>query len=121
MASASRGICRPSADAAAVGRGQAQAHADGGGLAGAVRADHAQAFAGRDLERQVVDHGGVAVALAQVAGVEQGWGGGAVQQSRQKDMSAEVQAIVGPLLDYDYRAEAALALTPRWPSPARFR
>lgn len=33
-----------------------------------------------------------------------------VQQSRQKDMSAEVQAIVGPLLDYDYRAEAGQAL-----------
>ena len=43
---------------AAVGRGEPQAHADGGGLAGAVGADHAEAFAGCDLEREVVDHGG---------------------------------------------------------------
>ncbi|WP_398499587.1 hypothetical protein [Variovorax sp.] len=33
-----------------------------------------------------------------------------VQQARQKEMSAEVGATVGPLLDYDYRTEAGIAL-----------
>lgn len=55
---------------------------------------------------------------AQAPGVSAATGGGligalidsSVQQSRQRDMSAEVQAIVGPLLDYDYRVEAAAAL-----------
>ncbi|MCY1356762.1 hypothetical protein D9M69_432230 [compost metagenome] len=58
-------------DAAAIGRGEAQAHADGGGLARAVRPDHAQALAGRDLEREVVDDRGLAVALAQPTDLEQ--------------------------------------------------
>lgn len=43
-----------------------------------------------------------------------------VQQSRQKDMSAEVQAIVGPLLGYDYRAEAQQALAALGPDMAGF-
>lgn len=55
---------------------------------------------------------------AQAPGVAEATGGGllgalidsSVQQARQKEMSAEVGAIVGPLLDYDYRVEAGLAL-----------
>lgn len=55
---------------------------------------------------------------AQPPGMSAALGGGlvgalidsSVQQSRQKAMSAEVQAIVGPLLDYDYRVEAGKAL-----------
>jgi len=65
---------------------------------------------------------------AQSPGVSAATGGGligalidsSVQQSRQKDMSAEVQAIVGPLLDYDYRAEAARALEAQLAEPASF-
>jgi len=65
---------------------------------------------------------------AQAPGVSAATGGGligalidsSVQQSRQKDMSAEVQAIVGPLLDYDYRAEAAQALAAELAEPASF-
>lgn len=56
---------------------------------------------------------------AQSPGVSAALGGGlipalidaSVQQSRQKAMASEVQATVGPLLDYDYRAEAGRALT----------
>ncbi|MDP9901096.1 hypothetical protein [Variovorax ginsengisoli] len=55
---------------------------------------------------------------AQPPGVSAAAGGGliaalidaSIQQSRQKAMSAEVQATVGPLLDFDYRAEAGQAL-----------
>jgi hypothetical protein len=65
---------------------------------------------------------------AQPPGVSAATGGGligalidsSVQQSRQKDMSAEVQAIVGPLLDYDYRAEAAGALDAALAEPGAF-
>ena len=42
-------------DLAGVGAGQAEADADRRRLAGAVRADHAEALARHDLERQVVD------------------------------------------------------------------
>jgi hypothetical protein len=59
-------------DAARVGYRQAQAHADGGGLARAVGADHAQAFAGRNGKRQVVHDRHVTVALAQVLRFKQG-------------------------------------------------
>jgi hypothetical protein len=55
---------------------------------------------------------------AQPPGISAAAGGGliaalidaSVQQSRQKAMAAEVQATVGPLLDIDYRSEAAQAL-----------
>jgi hypothetical protein len=65
---------------------------------------------------------------AQPPGVSAALGGGlvgalidsSVQQSRQKDMSAEVQAIVGPLLDYDYRAEAARSLETALSEPTAF-
>jgi hypothetical protein len=65
---------------------------------------------------------------AQAPGVSAATGGGllgalidsSVQQSRQRDMSAEVQAIVGPLLDYDYRAEAGLALNAMLAEPSAF-
>ena len=53
-------------DGAAIRFGQAQTHADGGGLARPVGADHAQAFAGLDVETQVIDHRLVAIALGQV-------------------------------------------------------
>ena len=51
---------------AAVGRRQAQAHADGGGLARPVGADDAKAFAGSDGKRHIVHHRGIAVVLVQV-------------------------------------------------------
>ena len=53
-------------DGTAIGLRQTQAHAQGGGFARTVGADHPQAFAGFDVERQVIDHGGVAVAFDQV-------------------------------------------------------
>jgi hypothetical protein len=53
-------------DRSAVGAGEAEADADRRRLAGAVRADHAETFARHDLEREVVDDGGVAVLLRQV-------------------------------------------------------
>lgn len=61
---------------AAVGGGVPQAHADGGGFASAIGADHAQAFARGNGKRYIVDHRGVAVAFAQVACLEQGLGWG---------------------------------------------
>jgi hypothetical protein len=65
---------------------------------------------------------------AQAPGVSAATGGGligalidsSVQQSRQKDMSAEVQAIVGPLLDYDYRVEAGQATSALLAEPSSF-
>ena len=65
---------------------------------------------------------------AQPPGMSAALGGGlvgalidsSVQQSRQKAMSAEVQAIVGPLLDYDYRVEAAKALDIALAEPTTF-
>ena len=65
---------------------------------------------------------------AQAPGVSAATGGGligalidsSVQQSRQKDMSAEVQATVGPLLDYDYRVEAARAFAELLAEPTSF-
>ncbi len=65
---------------------------------------------------------------AQAPGVAAATGGGligalidsSVQQSRQRDMSAEVQAIVGPLLDYDYRVEAGLAANALLAEPGAF-
>jgi hypothetical protein len=53
-------------DFTAIGLRQTQAHAQGGGFARTVGAYHPQAFAGFDVERQVVDHRGLAVALDQV-------------------------------------------------------
>jgi len=60
-------------NAATAWLGQAQAHAQRGGFARAVGADHAQAFAGLDVERQVVHHRGVAVAFDQMFNRKQ-WG-----------------------------------------------
>ncbi|MET3498100.1 hypothetical protein [Variovorax boronicumulans] len=65
---------------------------------------------------------------AQAPGLSAATGGGligalidsSVQQSRQKEMSAEVQAIVGPLLDYDYRDEAGLAFGELLAEPTSF-
>jgi len=65
---------------------------------------------------------------AQPPGVSAATGGGligalidsSVQQSRQKEMSAEVQAIVGPLLDYDYRVEADQAMHALLAEPSSF-
>ena len=64
-------------DGAGVGCGQAQAHADGGGLAGAVGPDHAQALTGLDGKTQVVHHRGLAVAFDEVVAFKQGWRHGA--------------------------------------------
>ena len=55
-------------DRAAIGHRQPQAHANGGGLASAVGANHAQAFAGGNVKRQVIHHGGGAIALGQMPG-----------------------------------------------------
>ncbi|WP_341647283.1 hypothetical protein [Thauera sp. SDU_THAU2] len=66
MASASRGISWPKARTRPVsGAVRPEARQDGDGPAGAVGADHAQALAGRDGERQAVDHGLAAEALDQ--------------------------------------------------------
>ena len=56
---------------AGVGRHQAEAHAQRGGLAGAVGADHAQALAGRDRERQVVDDALAVVVLDEAVDAKQ--------------------------------------------------
>jgi hypothetical protein len=58
-------------DRAGIGRGQAQAHAYGGGLAGAVGSDHAKAFAGGNLKREVIDHERFAVMLCQTLDAEE--------------------------------------------------
>ncbi len=63
---------RKISDLAGVRRGQAQAHADGGGFSGAVGADHAQAFAGRNLEGQVVHDHRAAVVFGQAPDLEKG-------------------------------------------------
>ena len=59
------------ADHAVIGRGQAQAHAQRGGLAGAVGADHPQTLARRNAEGHIVHRRELAKALAQVFGSEQ--------------------------------------------------
>jgi hypothetical protein len=56
-------------DAAAIRPGQAEAQAQRGGLAGAVRAEQAETGTRFDGERQTGDHGLVAIGLAQVADV----------------------------------------------------
>ena len=60
---------------AAVGGGQPQAHAQGGGFAGAVGPDHAQAFACRDGERHPVHGMVVAVAFVQIGAHQMGCAG----------------------------------------------
>ena len=60
------------ADLTAAGLRKAQTQAQRGGFARAVGADDAQAFPGVDVERQVVDHRGVAVALDQMFDRKQG-------------------------------------------------
>ena len=57
---------------APIRHGQPQAHADGGGFAGAIGANHAQAFAGGDVERHLIHHRGIAITLAQIFGLKQG-------------------------------------------------
>ncbi len=53
-------------NAATGGHHLAQAHADGGGLARAIGANHAQALACGNFKRQVVDDGGIAVTLGEM-------------------------------------------------------
>ncbi len=57
-------------DAAAGGGDQAEHHADGGGLAGAVRPQKADDLAAADFEAELVDRQAVAVALREVVGGE---------------------------------------------------
>ena len=59
-------------DIAAIGRHQADDHVETGGLAGTVRAEQADDFAGLDLEGNVLDHRPRLVALFQVMGRERG-------------------------------------------------
>ena len=68
-----RRVCTgPKGNAASVGGGQPQAHANGGGFARTVGADHAQAFAGSYGKGHAVHHGGRAVAFDQVPRFKQG-------------------------------------------------
>ena len=67
---------REVADAADIRRRQPQAHADGGGLARAVGADHAQAFARRDAERHAIHHARIAIGLGEITHIEQRRGSG---------------------------------------------
>jgi hypothetical protein len=53
-------------DVSAVWVGQTQTHAQGGGLARTVGANHAQTFTGRNLKRHIVHHGLVTIAFDQV-------------------------------------------------------
>ena len=73
-------IGRPAAaqkdDVPRIGRGQAFANLDGGRLAGAVRPEQAEAFAGADLQVDAVDSHHVAVRLAQAADLQGGCGDG---------------------------------------------
>jgi hypothetical protein len=72
----------------------------------------------RDVDVRIVVPQETFMFTAQTPGVSAALGGGlipalidsGVQQSRQKEMHAEVEAVVGPLLAYDYRAEAKAAL-----------
>ena len=66
------------ADAARIGLGLAQAHAQRGGLASAVGTDHAQAFTGGNVEAQVVDHGVAAIVFEQVLDVKKRFGHGVI-------------------------------------------
>lgn len=56
-------------DAAAVGRGQPEAEAQGRRLAGPIWPEQAEAAARLDGKREVGDHRGAGIALAQFAGV----------------------------------------------------
>ena len=58
-------------NAARLRAGQPQAHAQRGGFASAIGANHAQAFAGGDLEGHVIDDGGITVALDKVFAFEE--------------------------------------------------
>ena len=53
---------------AAIGHRQPQAHTDGGGLASAIGADHAQTLTWGNIKGQVIHHGGGAIALGQMPG-----------------------------------------------------
>ena len=57
-----------------VGVAQAADDLDGGGLPGAVAAQHAEDLAAVDLEADVVDGDGAAVALVQVLDLDDGHG-----------------------------------------------
>ena len=59
-------------DLAGVGLGEALADLDGGGLAGAVGSEQAEALARTDLEVEAVDGDDVAVGFAELAEEERG-------------------------------------------------
>ena len=61
-------------DLPAVGAPQAFEDLDGRGLAGAVRAEHPEAFAAADFEVEAGDRDGLAVALDQAAASQRGGG-----------------------------------------------
>jgi len=63
-------------DAAGVGLSETETHADRRRLAGPVRADHAQAFACMDLERERIDHLAGAEGLRQLHDAQQRFGHG---------------------------------------------
>ena len=57
-------------DAARIRRGQTQAHAQGGGFASAIGANHTQTLPGRDVEGQIVHHLVVAKAFVQMLDIQ---------------------------------------------------
>ena len=63
-----RQVLAVEADLALVAGDQADDHVEGGGLAGAVRAQQADHFAAADLQRNVLDHLAGLVALVSVLG-----------------------------------------------------
>ena len=80
-------------DRAAVGPGEAEADADRRRLAGAVRADHAEALARHDLEREVVDDGGVAELLRQVRDAKERLGHADVAPGARRQASASLASV----------------------------
>jgi hypothetical protein len=72
----------------------------------------------REVDVRVVVAQETFMFTAQSPGVSAAMGGGlipalidaGIQQSRQKDLNAEIEAVVDPLLAYDFRAEAKQAL-----------
>jgi hypothetical protein len=59
-------------DAAAVGLDQAEQQSERGGLAGAVGAEQAEAFAAPDVQVKTAHHFGVAVALGEATHLQHG-------------------------------------------------
>jgi len=77
---------------ATVRRRQAQAHADGGGLARPVGANDPETLAGSNGEGHVVHHRGLAITFAQVQGFKKCGHGGIVCDERARGARGEIFA-----------------------------